>query len=187
MPRSILYGSLLLLACSAALASSSTITAHTTTLCAIAEGKPSPQDAAMAKALQLNLENSPLYTIPAATGLITCYIRYYPEGAIDLDYHFRAGARLQVKRDARIEYTELNAYFTLTSKESPEAILVQTEHTAFGPDGCGIDWRQSETQPAEDDHSIIETLFRGDVCNCIARIRRNISGRVVGLMLRSAC
>jgi len=183
-----LCGGILLVACTGALTSSgNTNAAHSSASCAIVEGKPSLQDAGLAKALQRNIETSPLYSIPATSGLPICRIRYYPEGAIGLEYHFREGGWLQVKRDERIEYTEQNAHFNLTSKEQPEAILAQAELAAFGAEGCGIDWHQSETQQAEDDRSVTETIFRGDVCNCQARIRRNASGRVVGLMLRSAC
>ena len=32
-----------------------------------------------------------------------------------------------------------------------------------------------------------ETVFRGEVCNCQARIRRGGDGRVVGLLFKSTC
>lgn len=66
-------------------------------------------------------------------------------------------------------------------------ILVRAECTAFGVNGCGINWQQTETLPVRDDTSTTETIFRGDVCNCQARIRRDNAGHVVGLALRSAC
>jgi hypothetical protein len=155
--------------------------------CAI-EGAASGETAANALALQRNIETSLLYTVPASTeGVATCRIQYQPDGVFALEYRFRGGGSLHVTRDARIEYTELDARFRLTAKQAPEAILASAERAAFGPKGCGIDWRQFETRPAEDGRGMSETVFRGEVCNCQARIHRNAVGQVIGLMFRSAC
>jgi hypothetical protein len=133
------------------------------------------------------VEKGPLFTVPAAAeGVASCRVRY-DAAVIDLDYRFKDGDWLHVKRDARIEYTDQEARFALSPKENAEAIRAGAERAAFGPNGCGIDWRQAETQPSVDDPSTTESVFRGDVCNCQARIRRNAAGRVVGLMLRSTC
>ena len=157
------------------------------TACAV-EGTPSPGDAASALALQRSVETSPLYTIPASTeGVAACRIRYQPDGVLGLEYRFRGGGSLHVTRDARIEYTEQDARFALTVKEAPEAILARTERVAFGPNGCGIDWRHFETQAAEGELGVTETIYRGEICNCQARIRRGAAGQVIGLMFRSAC
>ena len=32
-----------------------------------------------------------------------------------------------------------------------------------------------------------ETIYRGDTCNCQARVRKDKAGRTVGLVFRSAC
>jgi hypothetical protein len=138
-------------------------------------------------ALQRSVENSPLFSIPiAAAGIASCHVRY-DSAVIELEYRFKDGGWLHVKHDARIEYTEQEARFALSSAENPVAILAGAERVAFGHNGCGIDWRQAETQPAVDDVGTTETIFHGDVCNCQARIRRDVAGRVVGLMLRSTC
>jgi hypothetical protein len=108
-------------------------------------------------------------------------------GVITLDYSFRDGGWLHVKRDPRIEYNDQEARFELPPGANPIAILTRAEMVAFGDKGCGIDWSESEKAPAADDASAIETIFRGDVCNCQARFRSNAAGRVVGLSLRSAC
>ncbi len=169
-------------------ASDKTAAAPSSPSCTVVEGNPSPQDALASQALQRNIETSPLFTIPASgSGLSACRIRYQPDAVIALEYQFKQGGWLHVKRDARIEYTEQDARFALTSNELPEAIMARAEHAAFGADGCGIDWRQPETRPSDEVSGAIETLFRGDACNCQARIRRDANGRVIGLMLRSAC
>jgi hypothetical protein len=137
--------------------------------------------------LRRSVEKGPLYTVPAAAaGVASCHVRY-DSAVIELEYRFKDGGWLHVKRDARIEYTEQEARFALSPAENPVTILAGAERAAFGPDGCGIDWRQAETQPAGDDPSATETVFRGDVCNCQARIRRDAAGRIVGLVLRSTC
>lgn len=183
-----LYGVALLTGCSGVPAGSAPAQAVPAIAACVAEGTPSPEDAASALALQRNIETSPLYAIPASTeGVATCRIHYQPEGVLGLEYRFQRGGSLRVTRDARIEYTEQDARFALTAKEAPEAILASAERIAFGPNGCGIDWRQSEKQPAEDGRGVTETVFRGEVCNCQARIRRGAGGQVIGLMFRSAC
>ncbi|MCI0666813.1 MAG: hypothetical protein L0Y43_02010 [Methylococcaceae bacterium] len=149
---------------------------------------PSPQKATTAAALRRNYETSPLYTIPAsAKGLAECRIHYQPDGVIALEYLFRDGDWPHVRRDASIEYTELDARFTLNSNERPEAILAHAERAVFGAEGCGMDWRQPETRPADEDPGLTEAIFRGEVCNCQARLRRNKDNPVVWFNLRSAC
>ena len=137
--------------------------------------------------LRRSVEMGPLYTIPAAAaGVASCRARY-DSAVVELEYRFKTGGWLHVKHDARIEYTEQEARFALSPAENPVVILAGAERAAFGPNGCGIDWRQAETQPAGDDPSATETVFHGDMCNCQARIRRDAAGRIVGLLLRSAC
>jgi hypothetical protein len=155
--------------------------------CSATNGPATAQDSATMAELRQSVENGPLYTVPAAaTGVASCHV-HYDSGVTVLEYRFKDGGWLSVKRDARIEYTEQEARFALSPAENPATILADAERVAFGSKGCGIDWRQAETQPAGDDHNAIETIFRGDVCNCQARIRRDAAGRIVGFMLRSAC
>jgi hypothetical protein len=66
-------------------------------------------------------------------------------------------------------------------------ILSGTERAAFGTSGCGIDWKTGESRPVAGEPGASELVYRGDTCNCQARVQRNGSGEVVGLMLRSAC
>ena len=99
---------------------------------------------------------------------------------------FQEGGRLHVKRDSRIEYTEQVARIHLAPKKNPETIL-SSARVAFGTSGCGIDRQKADTKGAADDPNATETLYYGDVCNCRAGIRRDAAGRVVELMLRSAC
>lgn len=186
--RFILFGSIFLAACSGNQAPNSNNKVGASNSCTVVAGQPSSEEIVLAKTLKESIETSPFYRIPAASkGLPSCDLRFYPDGEMELEYHFLDDNWLQVKRNARIEYTEQNVRLNLQLAEQPETILARAEQSTFGPNGCGIDWQQSETQLAKDDRNVTETIFRGDVCNCQARIRRNAYGRVVGFMLRSAC
>jgi len=129
-----------------------------------------------------SVERGPLFAIAAGAGIEDCSIEE-KTGVIDLRYAFRDGGWLHAKRDPRIEYTEREVRFASPLAEDPLAVLRRAEQAAFGAAGCGIDWRLSET---EAQGAASEAVFRGDVCNCQARVRRE-DGRVVGLTLRSAC
>jgi hypothetical protein len=146
-----------------------------------------PQEVDAIAALRRTVEAGPLYTIPATSEGVRSCRAAYEAGVIALEYSFRDGGWLRVKRDPRIEYTDQEARFELSRGENPTAVLTRAEVVAFGDKGCGIDWAESEKQPADDDSRAVETIFRGDVCNCQARFRSNAAGRVIGLSLRSAC
>ena len=136
--------------------------------------------------LRSNVEGGPLYTIPATGGVAACSVNV-ESGVITLEYQFKDGGRLHVKRDSRIEYTEQVARIQLAPEKNPETILSSAERVAFGASGCGIDWQKADTKAAADDPDATETLYYGDICNCRAGVRRDAVGRVVELMLRSAC
>ena len=155
--------------------------------CVDADAAATPHDASALAALRRSVETGPLYAAAVtASAVVMCRVRL-ESGLMSLEYHFRDGAWLHVKRDARIEYIEQEAHFASTPAEPPEALLARAEQAAFGVDGCGIDWRQPETLATEGNTGAKDTVFRGDVCSCQARIRRDAAGRVVGLALRSTC
>jgi len=157
-------------------------------LCVVIEGNASSKDNDLIAELERTIKTSPFYTIPASTEELTsCDVRLSPERDIELEYHFRNGSWLKVKRNERIEYMELNVRLNQKLTDQPETILARAERAAFGASGCGIDWLQSETHPSADDRNETETLFYGDICNCQARIRHSGSSHAVELMLKSAC
>jgi hypothetical protein len=146
-----------------------------------------PQDATALAALRQSVETGPLYLAAAApSGVATCRIDRR-SGATALEYRFRDGGWLRAQRDARIEYTEQQAGFASPPAEPALALLSRAEAAAFGAEGCGFDWRQPETQPVEGEAGTTDAVYRGDVCNCQARVRRDRAGRVVGLALKSSC
>jgi hypothetical protein len=155
--------------------------------CVAAEGGTSPQDADALASLRRSVETGPFYTISAAkTGVAACRVSREAD-AMTLEYTFRDGGWLRVKRQPRIEYTDQEVRFASPLGESAGAVLTRAEQAAFGAQGCGIDWRQPEKRPAGDDPSVTEIVYRGDVCNCQAGVRNDAAGRVAGLAFRSAC
>jgi hypothetical protein len=155
--------------------------------CVAAEGGTSPQDPEALASLRRSVETGPFYTISASTSVVAACRVSRDADAITLDYTFRDGGSLRVTRNPRIEYSDQEVRFASPPGEGPVAVLTRAEEAAFGAKGCGIDWRQPETRPAGDDASVTEIIYRGDVCNCQARVRSDAAGRVAGLVFRSAC
>src|SRR6185295_16821765 len=119
-------------------------------------------------AVQRAVETGPLFTVPASrAGVASCRVGY-ESGMTSLEYRFRDSGWLRVKRDPRIEYSDQEARFAVPLTENPIAVLTRAERVAFGDKGCGIDWKEVETHPAEDDRGSVEATYRGDTCNCQA-------------------
>lgn len=139
------------------------------------------------EALRRSVEEGALQRVAALRGPATCLGHVDAQGAIHLDYRYADGSTLQVVRQSRIESTDFNFRLGQPSAGPVQAILVELERMAFGAAGCGIDWQRSTAEPAADGSRRADTVYRGDVCNCQARVRRDDQGRVVVLGLRSAC
>lgn len=182
------FAGLALMACSAPPhGGGPTATVPASDACAAARAALTPADGASAESLQHSVQRSPLYAAAsAATAVARCSIRA-EAGAVTIHYQFHDGTWLQVKRDQRIEYTEQEARFAVPPAGEPVEILARAERAAFGAGGCGIDFQHGETGPLEGDALATETTYRGDSCNCQARVRRSAAGGVIGLLLRSAC
>lgn len=188
LPAAAIAGPALLLACSAApIIAEPTLIAAGSDGCKTAGPGSTPGQQVRATALARGARTSPLYL---ATGdgspELACEIRI-DAGAISIAYRFANGGHLQLNRDDRIEYTEQDAQLVVPPKEPGEDILARAERAAFGAAGCGIDYRHGETRPAQGEAGTVETVLRGDVCNCQARVRKSASGRVMALLLRSSC
>ena len=57
----------------------------------------------------------------------TCSVTYQEPGKFELDYRFGNHGWLQLKRDARIEYTQWTVRFTGALKEPAQALLARAE------------------------------------------------------------
>ena len=138
-------------------------------------------------ALRRSVEAGALQRVAALPGPATCLGQVDAEGSIRIDYRYADGSALQVRRQSRIESTDFTLRFAQPRAGPGRDILVELERTAFGATGCGIDWQRATTEPAADGSRGADTVYRGDLCNCQARVRRDEQGRVVVLTLRSAC
>jgi len=151
------------------------------------DGGLSPQDAEAGASLQRTVETGPLYAaIAGKANLASCRVGN-DSGAATLEYKFSDGGWMRVTRDSRIEYSSHEVRFGAAYPDSAIEVLTRAEQAAFGTGGCGVDWRQPERSPAADDATATETIYRGSVCNCQARVRSDGAGRTLGLMFRSTC
>lgn len=132
-----------------------------------------------------SVEDGPLYKDLVTSGLKQCGVDQ-DDGAVVARYSFADASSLTARRDTRIEYLQWAAHFANPQARKPLALLKSTEQAEFGSKGCGIDWQHPETEKGESSGSR-DTVFRGDVCNCQARIHRDSSGLVVGVRMSSAC
>ena len=147
---------------------------------------PPAQHASAIAEVRQSVERGPLYAIASQSGLATCHATV-EDGAIKLEYNFRDGASLWLTRSQETEYTDQEVRLASPLTESPVAVLTRAEQAAFDAKGCGIDWRKVETTKPSDEPGTTESIYRGEVCNCQARVRSDASGRVLRLQLRSAC
>jgi hypothetical protein len=154
--------------------------------CSGADAVASAPDAKTLTDLRRATEMGPFYAVGSRAGVASCRITRDAD-SIRLEYTFRDGASLRVTRNPKIEYTDQELRLAFALVENPTAVLTRAEQAAFDAKGCGIDWKQPETAPADDDPRSTESVYRGQVCNCQARARSDASGRVMRLQLRSAC
>lgn len=107
-------------------------------------------------------------------------------GAIRLTYASPTGAKLEAHRDPAIEFTEQRLSENGMSEQAAAALLQHTERWAFGDKGCSIAWTKPPTREAGPTPGARELVYRGDECNCQARLVYD--GNVLtGLVFRSAC
>jgi hypothetical protein len=106
--------------------------------------------------------------------------------AIALSYAFPKDARLDAQTNAAIESSMQKAAFPGLNREKALALLKKGEAESYGKDGCGIDWKRPEDESIDDPPGSHATVFRGDSCNCQARIVYQ-GDSVVALVLSSAC
>jgi hypothetical protein len=108
------------------------------------------------------------------------------EGTTSLTYTFPRGVQLIAKTDAKIEFSEQSVKPIHMETATAMALLKRAERDAYPPGGCGIGWTGGEKESqagAGGDH---EVIYRGDTCNCQARLIYK-DKYVVTLVLRSAC
>ena len=91
-------------------------------------------------------------------------------GAIQLTYESSTGAKLVARRDPAIESTEQRLSEKRMTKKAAVALLQRTERWAFGDKGCSIAWAKPPEGGAAASRGRRELVYRGDDCNCQARL-----------------
>jgi hypothetical protein len=162
--------------------------AATSTACVAAGAPLTPQQARDAAEWQAAVEQGPLYAAASASSpRSACELALDADGQLTLSYRFRDGNALRASRNPAIEYDEQSVRFEQPPAEDALALLARAERAAFSDGGCGIDWKPDEVGAVDGQPGVTETVYRGDVCNCQARVRRGAQGQVLALLLRSAC
>jgi hypothetical protein len=100
-------------------------------------------------------------------------------------YTFDGNAGLEAEIDPSIEYSEQRLQLGGTNEKTAVTLLKEEELDSFGHSGCGIRWSHPAREPSEAPGAV-EVIYRGDVCNCQARlIYRGAS--IVELVFTSTC
>jgi hypothetical protein len=106
-------------------------------------------------------------------------------GALRLTYVFPQSGGLEARIDPRLEFSDQRLTLPGLPDKDARALLKTAEKSAFGPDGCGIEWKKPPTR--EDGESgKRELVYWGDTCNCQGRLGYR-DGAVTQLVFRSAC
>lgn len=138
-------------------------------------------------AFKRQVEAGPFYRLlTARLGSPKLCLRDVTAGALRLVYEFRDGGRLEARTDPRIGLSDQRLALHGLSQGDARTVLQETERDAFGQDGCGIPWTSSPARDRSDGSDTAELVYRGDLCNCQARMVYRQS-RLVRLVFRTAC
>jgi hypothetical protein len=133
------------------------------------------------------IETGPVYrTLVQRIGPPRDCQRTTASGVLHLRYSFPKGATLTAQIDSRIEFFEERVDFSAFTQSEAKELLKAAEKHAFGANGCGIAWKETDAEESHSSSGLQETIYRGDVCNCQARVLSN-GGRISAIILRSAC
>ena len=115
---------------------------------------------------------------------ISCVIEL-EDGRATVTYVFPGPLRLVGSVNNSAESSEQRAEFGGIQEPKALELLRAAEKVSYSPDGCGIAWDlPSEKSPSPG--GSVEAIYRGDSCNCQARLTYRNS-LVVKLVLKSAC
>jgi hypothetical protein len=133
------------------------------------------------------VEASPFYSavVQQAGKAQSCRMELAAQN-LSISYKFPGDASLEATIDPSIEYSNQRLQLGGISSKKAVALLKEEEADSFGHSGCGIRWNHPTRQSSGVGGRIVEVGYRGDVCNCQARVVYDGSS-VVALVLSSTC
>lgn len=138
-------------------------------------------------AIRQRIEGGPLYkSVVERAGAPNRCVHAIRGGALRLTYAFPKRAIIDAQIDPRIELSGERADMPGLAESDAITLLQAAEKYAYGAKGCGIDWQKPEIEVPGTFGSARETVYRGDVCNCQARILQDGTG-IIAVLIRSAC
>ncbi len=136
---------------------------------------------------QHRIEEGPLYqALQEHRGPPRGCVRSVQADGLRLAYKFSKSGALVARIDPRIEFSEQRVNLKGLDEAQAKSLLQAAETNTFGTTGCGIAWDQPVTEKRGTFGGSREVVYRGDACNCQARVAYD-GAKVIGLLLRSAC
>jgi hypothetical protein len=137
--------------------------------------------------LRHRIEAGPLYqALAKRLGPPRSCARSVQAGGLRLAYEFPRNGVLVAQIDPRTEFSEQRVNLQGLDDAEAKSLLQAAETNAFGATGCGLNWERSVTEEPGSLGGSSEVVYRGDACNCQARVGYD-DEKVIGLVLRSAC
>ena len=137
--------------------------------------------------LRHHIEAGPLYqALKQRLGPPRSCARSVQGRALRLAYEFPRNGTLVAQIDPRIELSEQRVNIQGLEDAEAKSLLQAAETNAFGATGCGLNWERPVTEEAGTFGGSSEVVYRGDACNCQARVVYD-GEKVIGVVLRSAC
>lgn len=132
------------------------------------------------------MERGDLFAVSGAQSRVACSVRL-AGSEVEIQHRFVDGSVLSGKFDSSIEYAEQRLLFASPRAMDGLAVLSGAERNAFGAEGCGVRWDAPESSEAVESRAATESTYRGEVCNCQARMTRDGEGGVLALSFSSSC
>ena len=137
--------------------------------------------------LRHRIEAGPLYrALEQRLGPPRSCARSVQGGGLRFTYEFPQKGALLAQIDPRTEFSEQRINIQGLDDAEAKSLLQAAETNAFGATGCGLNWERPVTEEAGTFGGSSEVVYRGDACNCQARVGYD-DEKVIGLALRSAC
>jgi len=150
-------------------------------------GMLSPTNKQLLQDLRESTETGTLFeTIQRRSGRPkNCKIKVDGDNIV-LSYAFSDSSQLEALINPVIEYSEQRAQLPGQTTASAMKLLRRSAVEYLGGQNCGIRWSKSEEETNADGQGTHSTVFRGDSCNCQARIVFRGSA-VETLILKTSC